>query len=177
MTTLLSVVYPMTAAPLRPNSSHGGGGGVGAGAVQPKVARAASCIASESSRATPRVVARGVAAGVLRCRPRLSETRRSAGLFGAGDQGGDGGQGHAPGGGAGAVHYPGVGVFRVRHGRRVPYPEDDTPSEANSYTDNDGEGALVDAVHRVFSSWFAGLCSLLALNGFCFACPECFLLW
>ena len=32
------------------------------------------------------------------------------------------------------------------------YPEDDAPSEDSYYTDNDGEGALVDAVQRVFST-------------------------
>ena len=32
------------------------------------------------------------------------------------------------------------------------YPEDDAPSEDTHYTDNYGEGALVDAVQRVFSS-------------------------
>ena len=32
------------------------------------------------------------------------------------------------------------------------YPEDDTPLEDSYYTNNDGVGALVDAVQRVFGS-------------------------
>ena len=104
-----------------------------------------------SSRAAPWLVARGVATGALRGRPSLFETRR--------------------GGRRGYLEraikeltvdkdMPRAEELYAIQAAEFPeydmdaeYPEDDAPSEDDSYdTDYDGEGALVDALQRVFSS-------------------------
>ena len=129
-------------APKRPPPAAG----MDAGAVLPKVPRAASGLAS--GFLTRRPVARGKGGGlggVLRDQAQRRESlerairaatadkdmRRAEELYAIQ-----------------AKEFPEYAEYDMD----ADYPEDDAPSEDSYYTDNDGPGALVDAVERVLRS-------------------------
>ena len=114
------------------------------GAVQPKVARASSGLASGFLTRRPAAGGKGGGlGGVLRDQARrreyldrairaataVKDMRRAAELYDIQ-----------------AKEFPEYDEYDMD----AEYPEDDAPSEDSYYTDNDGEGALVDAVQRVF---------------------------